>query len=394
MLNPFAKKKSDPQKEPVVGEAETKPIDGISGGKAQKKPLSARQRTIISIAVLAVVGLMFVNKVIMGPAKPTEADQSSGIAPIMAPRQAATVHRADSSHPEAPSKPTATGPLMPSTTQAVTVQPAVPYSGMSTTESPQSIQNLLSSASDDTATVIQTWPGPGGLTGALYRDVNGQEGVAWVDAQENLVMIGTLVGADGKNYNTSSDFALAANRSVVAQTVSETPTTMRAVSTLGTLMTGGTGFTEGRSGPQATVYIDPNSSVGHRLYLALAPKIAAGTLNVRYVPVAEKDKSSLHKAEAILAAPAPAKKMSMDERLFKKSPNGQMEGGIRGVPSTLSMVQEVDGNTALLATAGYINNPVMVYCDKAGKHQVSVGDATVGDLASILDNLGNCKAGV
>ncbi|CDQ08991.1 conserved protein of unknown function [Acidithiobacillus ferrivorans] len=393
MLNPFAKKKIDPRKEPVVGETETKLIDGISGGKAKKKPLSTRQKTVISIAVLAVVGLMVANKV-MGPAKPIDADQSSGIAPIMAPRQAAPIHRAGFAHPEAPSKTTATGPLMPPTTQVVTAQPAVPYSATPTTESPQSIQNLLSSASDDTATVIQTWPGPGGLTGALYRDVNGQEGVAWVDVPENLVMIGTLVGADGKNYNTSSDFALAANRSVVAQTVSEAPTAANTISTLGTLMTDGTGFTEGRSGPQATVYIDPNSSVGHRLYLALAPKIAAGTLNVRYVPVAEKDKSSLHKAEAILAAPAPAKKMSMDERLFKKSPNGQMEGGIRGVPSTLSMVQEVDGNTALLATAGYINNPVMVYCDKAGKHQVSVGDATVGDLASILDNLGNCKAGV
>ena len=382
MLNPFAKKKIDHKKEPVVGETETKLIDGISGGKAKKKPLSTRQKIVISIAVLGVVGLMVANKV-MGPAKPIDADQSSGIAPIMAPRQAAPLP-----------KTTATGPLLPSTTQVVTAQPAVPYSATPTTESPQSIQNLLSSASDDTATVIQTWPGPGGLTGALYRDVNGQEGVAWVDAPDNLVMIGTLVGADGKNYNTSSDFALAANRSVVAQTVSEAPTAANTISTLGTLMTGGTGFTEGRSGPQATVYIDPNSSVGQRLYLALAPKIAAGTLNVRYVPVAEKDKSSLHKAEDILAAPAPAKKMSMDERLFNKSPNGQMEGGIRGVPSTLSMVQEVDGNTALLATAGYINNPVMVYCDKAGKHQVSVGDATVGDLASILDNLGNCKAGV
>ena len=319
MLNPFAKKKIDTKNEPVVGETETKPIDGISGGKAKKKPLSTRQKTVISVAVLAVVGLMVANK-IMGPAKPTEADQSSGIAPIMAPRQTAPLP-----------KTAATGPLMPSTTQVVTAQPAVPYSATPTTESPQSIQNLLSSASDDTATVIQTWPGPGGLTGALYRDVNGQEGVAWVDVPENLVMIGTLVGADGKNYNTSSDFALAANRSVVAQTVSEAPTAANTISTLGTLMTDGTGFTEGRSGPQATVYIDPNSSVGHRLYLALAPKIAAGTLNVRYVPVAEKDKSSLHKAEAILAAPAPAKKMSMDERLFKKSPNGQMEGGIRGV---------------------------------------------------------------
>ena len=385
MLNPFAKKKIDPRKEPVVGETETKPIDGISGGKAKKKPLSVEQKTVISVAVLAVVGLMVANK-IMGPAKPTEADQSSGIAPIMASPQTAPHLHAGSAHPVAPSTTTATGPLMPST--QVTAQAAVPYSGAPTMESPQSIQNLLSSASDDTATVIQTWPGPVGLTGVLYRDVNGQEGVAWVDAPDNLVMIGTLVGANGKNYNTSSDFALAANHSVATQTVSEAA---NAISTLGTLMTSGTGFTEGKSGPQATVYIDPNSSVGHRLYLALAPKIAAGILNIRYVPVAEKDKSSLHKAEAILAAPAPAKKMSMDERLFKSSPSGQMEGGIRGIPSTLSMVQEVDGNTALLATAGYINNPVMVYCDKAGKHQVSVGDATVGDLASTLDNLGACK---
>ncbi len=377
-------------------ESETKPIDGISGSAAKKgkKPLSTKQKTIISICVLGFVGLLIANKV-MGPAKPA-LDQSSGIAPIMAPHYTAHVQTTGSTHGSALPQ-TGNTPLMPDTTQ-VTAQPAVPYSAndavlAAPTESAQAVQTLLSSASDNTATLIQTWPGPGGLTGALYRDANGEEGVAWVDAPENLVLIGTLVGGNGKNYNTSSDFALAANHSVATQPASEEPTAANAASTLGTLMTGGTGFTEGRSGPEATVYIDPNSSVGHKLYVALAPKIAAGTLKVRYVPIAEKDKSSLHKAEAILAAPAPEQKMSMNERMFKKSPNGQMEGGIRGVPSTLSMVQEVDGNTALLATAGYINNPVMVYCERAGKHQVSVGDATVGDLASILGNIGACKAG-
>lgn len=385
MKNPFQKKTSPS----VVDEQGT--INGISGssGTKQKKPLTTKQKTWISVAVLAFVGLIAANK-IMGPAKPAENSSgtvSQGIAPMTPPKKT-VASNAVTKHPDtAPLMGAAPGKMTPMTTAVKPVQ-------VTSYNNAQAIQNILSMASNNTVTMLQSWSGPDGLTGVLYRDINGKEGVAWVSTAKQLVMIGTLVGANGTNYNTSSDFALAAqtHEKPASDSTSQPESGSSSNSTLGQLMTGGSGFTEGKAGPELTVFIDPNSAIGHRLYTDLSLEIHDGKIRVRYVPVAEKNKSSLHKAEEIMAAPSPAQEMRKNERLFRKSSNGTMGGGIRGVPSTLDMVQEIDNNTALVATAGYISSPVMVYCDKAGKHQVAVGQATVGDLNAIMNNLGMCKA--
>lgn len=382
LKNPFQKKKDTIQS---VADAKDGQIDGITGASAKKskKPLSTKQKVGISVAVLAFVALVAANKIV-GPAKPSESDSTQGIAPIT---QTTTI----------PAEKTSTAPIGSSVSKQVPPMAPVKAHSVAVTHYPladaQTLQNMLSMASENTATLVQSWPGPGGLTGVIYRDVNGKEGVAWVNTQNRWIMIGTLLGENGKNYNTTSDFALAAqthtSTTPVAATASAVP--VAAASPLQSLMTGGTGFMEGSAGPEVTVFIDPNSAVGNDLYKDLALKMRTGHLRVRYVPVAQKNESSLHKAEEILAAPSPAKELRKDERLYHKSPNGQMSGGIRGVTSTLAMAQEVDGNTALLAAAGYLSNPVMVYCDKQGATQVSVGQETVGDLNAILKNLGTCR---
>jgi hypothetical protein len=359
---------------------------GSADLRPEKKPLTKKQKIWISVAVLAFVGLIAANK-IMGPSKPDDAATtiSQGIAPIIAPKAGVNAN--------ADSKNAATAPLMGvAPGKAVQMNQPIQTEQVTSYNNTQAIQSVLSMASNNTVTMLQSWTGPGGLTGVLYKDINGKEGIAWVNTAKQLVMIGTLVGANGTNYNTSSDFALAAQTgaSPANNPAPEPEAISSAESTLASLMTGGNGFVEGMAGPELTVYIDPNSKTGHQLYLALSPETKEGKIRVRYVPVAEKSKSSLHKAEEIMAAPVPAEDMRKDERLFKKSPNGEMEGGIRGVPSTLDMVQEIDGNTALIVTAGYINTPVMVYCNKAGKHQVAVGKASAGDLSAIMNNLGAC----
>ncbi|WP_241781484.1 hypothetical protein [Acidithiobacillus thiooxidans] len=386
MRNPFRKKTS-----PSVVD-EQGPINGISGSSdtKQKKPLTTKQKTWISVAVLAFVGLIAANK-IMGPAKPAENSSgtvSQGFAPMTPPKKTVASNSV-AKHPDtAPLMGATPGKMTPMTTAVKPVQ-------VTSYNNAQAIQNILSMASNNTVTMLQSWSGPDGLTGVLYRDINGKEGVAWVNTAKQLVMIGTLVGANGTNYNTSSDFALAAqtHEKPASDSTSQPESGSSSNSTLGQLMSGGSGFTEGKAGrPELTVFIDPNSAIGHQLFTALSPKIHDGKIRVRYVPVAEKNKSSLHKAEEIMAAPSPAEEMRKNERLFRKASNGTMGGGIRGVPSTLDMVQEIDNNTALVATAGYISSPVMVYCDKAGKHQVAVGQAAVGDLNAIMNNLGMCKA--
>jgi hypothetical protein len=54
------------------------------------------------------------------------------------------------------------------------------------------------------------------------------------------------------------------------------------------------------------------------------------------------------------------------------------------------MTQIVDGNTGMLAAAGYISDPVMVYCDKAGNYQVQQGHQATMDLNAVMENIGAC----
>jgi hypothetical protein len=264
------------------------------------------------------------------------------------------------------------------------------------TQVTQVIQNILSVASNGTATVVQIWPGPGNLKGVIYKDANQEEGVAWVNVAHGLVLIGTLVGANGENYNTTATFGLAAQKSMVPNTatsgspVSATTSDAKSVNTLMRLKKDGQGILVGASGPVITAYIDPNSETSNRLYKALESAVDTGKVRARYVLVALKNKGSIRKAEAILSAPAPEKVLSQDERLGKMRANNIWSGGIRGIQGSLYMAQEVNSNTALLAAAGYIGDPVVIWCDKAGKAQVATNDGAVGDIAAILNTAGNC----
>ncbi len=263
----------------------------------------------------------------------------------------------------------------------------------------QQVQNLLTSASGGDATLVKEWPGPGGLTGIEYRVPDGSLGQAWIDFPKGLVLIGTLVGSNGKNYNTSGDFDLAATQSPVAETASVAAAAATAEGTvsggLSQIMTGGNGFVVGNKGPQVTVFIDPNSTSGNQLYLDLYPMTQTGKLRVRFVPISVKEKSSLSKAEQILSAPNPAKELDVDERLFGAPRHGmdgrRAGGGIKGVPNTLAMMSEVDGNTALIASAGYVDPVVLAYCDKQGAVKVLQGSQAIVRASSIPAIAGTCK---
>ncbi|OFC62360.1 hypothetical protein BAE30_02235 [Acidithiobacillus caldus] len=262
----------------------------------------------------------------------------------------------------------------------------------------QQVQNLLTSASGGDATLVKEWPGPGGLTGIEYRVPDGSLGQAWIDFPKGLVLIGTLVGSNGKNYNTSGDFDLAATQSPVAETASVAAAAATAEGTvsggLSQIMTGGNGFVVGNKGPQVTVFIDPNSTSGNQLYLDLYPMTQTGKLRVRFVPISVKEKSSLSKAEQILSAPNPAKELDVDERLFvapRHGMDGRAGGGIKGVPNTLAMMSEVDGNTALIASAGYVDPVVLAYCDKQGAVKVLQGSQAIVRASSIPAIAGTCK---
>ncbi len=383
----FGKKgKQSPKTTPVEQEEDGTalktgtPINGVAGGRGKAK--ASKKKLVWGGLAVFVVVIMIANKVMVNkhPDEGSATHQGSAL-PSMAGSHKSPAHHGPSAL-TVPPAPT-TGALMaapPTNPQPAPVSVSV-----------QAVQNLLSAASNGTATVVQVWPGPGKLEGVIYADANQEQGVAWVDMAQHLVLIGTLIGANGKNYNDAADFGLAATpRQESAGDPAVASTASAPKSTLMRLKEGGSGFIVGTQGPLITAYIDPNSETSHRLYDSLELASDNGKVRTRYVLVALKDKGSLEKAEQILSAPSPAKVLSEDEHLGKVRANQDWAGGIKGVQGSLYMAQEVNGNTALLAAAGYIGDPVIVWCNKAGKAQVATNEGAVGDLSAIISSAGKC----
>lgn len=384
----FGRKGKEPKSEPVTAEAgeatAPAPINGALGGSSRVRA-SKKKMIWWTIIVIAVV-LAIANKVIHKP-HPVAPVATQGALPM----EPATAPSAQT-NPSRPALPTNGG--LPTAIPAKSIHTAPLSTLPSTVRTPESlsvVQGLIAEASGDTATVVQTWPGPGGFTGVIYRDANHARGIAWVDPTKSLVLLGTLVGSDGKNYNTAADFSLAATQAPKTSKASPVSSKETGSGSLRSLLSGGTGFVVGNRGPMVTAYIDPNSLASHRLYVGLESAVEANKVRVRYVLIAVKNKGSIKKAEEILSAPSPAKELSVDERLGKQRATGVWTGGIPGIQGSLSMAQQVDENTAILAAAGYVGDPALVYCTKQGKPAVATNDGAVGDLSAILANVGNCQ---
>ncbi|MBE7562212.1 hypothetical protein H7F10_04405 [Acidithiobacillus sp. HP-6] len=391
--NPSEENASEANEKSTV--PERTPISGIAGGSSKVK--ASKKKLIWGGLAVFVVAIMIANKV-MVPKHPDDGVKAS--AQTTSAQNAALPTMHISMHPAQPPKAPqnaalpaapANGALMamkplPTATAQEPATNAVPI---------QAIQNILGAASNGTATVVQVWQGPGNLMGVIYKDADQEEGVAWVNVQNKLVLIGTLVGANGINYNTTATFGMAAHQPitghVTAPASSVSATTDTSKNTLMQLKNGGQGILVGSTGPVITAYIDPNSQTSHRLYDALETAVDTGKVRARYVLVALKNQGSIKKAEEILSAPSPEKVLSQDERLGKKRANGSWSGGIPGIRGSLYMAQEINSNTALLAAAGYIGDPVVIWCDKAGKAQVATNDGAVGDMDAILSAAGNCR---
>ncbi|MBU2774242.1 hypothetical protein HMI48_10240 [Acidithiobacillus ferrooxidans] len=368
-----------------------------SGGKAKKPVPPLKKRLITGGAILAAVAVLIGGKVLMGhQGVSTEggADQVHVLKPsaLPVPRPVPAAPKGLMSPVAAPlplGAPTGTTAVVPPSI-ATTTAPAA--SG--TSAEAQEIAQLIGSASQGAATVQNVYMnGPNGFVGVVYQIAGGDRGIAWVNLPDHLVLIGTLLTASGQDLNGPYLFAKTARSAGVSGATAPVtaPTQSGATgSIMATAYNGGTGFVVGTTGPEATVYIDPDSEKGHTLYLALAPLIQGGKIRVRYVPIAEKGKDSLAVAEAILSAPNPATALDKNEHLFKKRANGANKGGLRGITPNLQMTQIVDGNTGMLAAAGYISDPVMVYCDKTGSYQVQQGHQATMDLNAVMENIGVC----
>jgi thiol:disulfide interchange protein DsbG len=130
-----------------------------------------------------------------------------------------------------------------------------------------------------------------------------------------------------------------------------------------------------REGPKATkhvlyVFFDANCYYCHLTWKALQPYVKAG-LQVRWVPVAYQQESSLARAAAIMQAPDPATALRKNETVFDLA---QFSGGIAPldkVPSALAA--KLRANTRLMQEFGAPGTPALAWKGPDGTVRFEVG---------------------
>lgn len=202
--------------------------------------------------------------------------------------------------------------------------------------------------------VLQSFPGPDGLTGLITGPVTGvgPKSIVWGLRGEDLVL-GTVVSAQGKNLNLQA-----------ARTYHLLPKPMKST-TLALRMLSAPGFTVGKKGPLVAAFLDPNCIFCHLFWDQAMPLVQKGEFRLKVVPVGFLKPSSLPKAVTILMQKDPEQAWAANESGF----NVKQEEGATVPAKKLNpqIRQEVLANTKLLSESGEEATPTVVMCAKAGE---------------------------
>jgi thiol:disulfide interchange protein DsbG len=202
------------------------------------------------------------------------------------------------------------------------------------------LAHLVREASRGQAGIERTFAGPDGLTGLVLTPSGS---VAWTNGR--YVFLGAVFDTKGQNLSLLAQQAISPQRF-------RFPTRASA------------GFLMGTAGPILTMVADPNCAFCHQDWIrVLGPRIAAGTLRVRVVPVALVDPATARvRAAAILSAPDPGEAWMQNERDFHE---GAEQGGlpVQGITVPPVALTAVETNTAAFfaSSNGTAATPTFVY---------------------------------
>lgn len=256
--------------------------------------------------------------------------------------------------------------------------------GAAVTATPAALQRaraLVTKLSGGKATALQVAPGPGGLVGVEVQEGK-RKFLIWMtpDGQAMIPGSARVVGIDGTDYNQ----AVMVKLGLMPKPLAPASAAIAAAQA--------PSFIVGTHGPLIVVFVDPNCIFCHKMLALAMPHVRAGTLRLRVVPVGFLKPDSEGKAEAIMAAPDPAKALARDEQKFNVKTE---EGGIAPAASpSPKVVSEIKSNTTLLGRTGEIATPTIVYCDRGGKAHVMHGiEPTDAALQQFLSEVGPMQRG-
>jgi len=119
------------------------------------------------------------------------------------------------------------------------------------------------------------------------------------------------------------------------------------------------------------VFFDPNCAGCHFLYESLRPFIRAEQVQVRWLPVAVVDATSLGKAAAILQSAHPLSALAYNEEHYRPE-----NGGIEEALPAPEIGRQVRANTRLLNVLPIPVVPTMLFADKTGHATLIQGALT------------------
>jgi thiol:disulfide interchange protein DsbG len=137
-----------------------------------------------------------------------------------------------------------------------------------------------------------------------------------------------------------------------------------------------------KTDPKAVLYVlfDPNCFYCNLTWRAVQPYEKVG-LQVRWVPVAYQQRSSVGRAAAIVRAPDPVEAFRRNEANYDRS---RYEGGIEPMQSVPhGLAASFAANNSLMHAFRSPATPVLVWKDRSGAVQVKAGVPKLSELPAI-----------
>lgn len=217
---------------------------------------------------------------------------------------------------------------------------------------------VVERASHGSTRVVEVFPGPDGLVGAIVAGRSGGRGIVWLTPHgDALFSDGVLRDQDGRDLThaaMSSVGILLSPAAVLAQAGDPARH----------------GILVGSGGPLVTVLLDPDGDDGQRLYRALSAAAASGRVRVRYLLIGTLKPGSVSRAASILAAAKPAEALAANEAEYD---GNRQEGGFPSADQPdPSLVRAVEDNNELFARAGATGTPVTYYCSRATRKALAM----------------------
>lgn len=214
--------------------------------------------------------------------------------------------------------------------------------------------------------IVQTFPSSSGLK-AIIADNGKEKRLFYVTPDGKSLIVGMVFDTNGENVTTAD-----MSRAGVTDVGGAKTLTDAQLESIWARAEKLNWIPEGTGKKAIYVLFDPNCPYCHRLWTSLRGAVAAGNVQIRWLPVAILKDSSKGLGAAIYAARNPSQVLS-------EMVNRQLQPAVVTDAANKKMAY----NLLLLRDTGYTGVPTIIYRQN-GKVRTAMGSPTDAELAALL----------